>query len=843
MKLSNIFFCLLTFSVYSQKHEISGLIQNEQNEPLSNILISLLSMDRTTISYQYTNVLGEFKFILNDNQAPIFLKISSLFYEESEFEIDLKEKKTVVFVLKQKLTELEEVVIATTKINNDTINLGIHNYKINNIESVENTLKKIPGISIDSDGRIKYWNKEIEKTLIDGDDLANEQYTFISKDLRSEVVEDIQVLKNFEENTVFKKTRKSDKIALNLKIKEEFKNIWFGNVSMGYGKGTDSDNEFKGDVNMGLIKKKIKFLNSLKYSTLGDKAVPVLFGNKDDEKDNYPIYSIKKVQVPLVDELTNFNNAFNNTFLINKKFKNIVLRSTNFIGVDNQEQELLRRTDFLIQGDSLVESNSNNERNLMFFGELELKQNVSENIFFINKFKYKVISNKFSSSSLFGNSETTDLGKNNEISFYDYFQSTHSFRNGIVLNNEVHFGMSNLDENVNVDSEDLNFFFQNESLLKQKANKYLKYFGAKTDATYFFNRKLKSNLSVNYKNSQERIDIDLIPKDILYSNNVSFKRNEFIIEPSLVYNISKKIKLKTVLSSNFFNLNNVKKTLINYDAVLNLKYLGAMEISYSKKKNLTSNQNFLQNYYLINNNTFKRGGLFFIPLSYEELKFSLSNKNDKSTYINEFSFTYRKSKHALLEDFSLIDNLNFNSTLLISKTGKDFVFKDQFIFLVDDFGFKMETTQSYSMIPLDDQTVKLTEIYNGNYKFEITSYLSSALNFNLKFEYNNNVQSFDRNKSNFDSKNLILHLEWDVNKEISFNLNGGVYEFDKNYYNIINTTINYVPENKKFSYGLIMNNLLNEDEFSYQFRNSFFTSKTTIPLIPFYAIGSVKYVF
>ena len=99
----------------------------------------------------------------------------------------------------------------------------MRSWQIKKNESVEKSLKKIPGISIDKDGKIKYWNTEIEKILIDGDDLANDQYTFISKNLRTAVIEDIQVLKNFEENTVLKKNQKSDKkgvrsIKLNKKI-------------------------------------------------------------------------------------------------------------------------------------------------------------------------------------------------------------------------------------------------------------------------------------------------------------------------------------------------------------------------------------------------------------------------------------------------------------------------------------------------------------------------------------------------------------------------------------------------------------------------------------------------
>lgn len=197
----------------------------------------------------------------------------------------------------------------------------------------------------------------------------------------------------------------------------------------------------------------------------------------------------------------------------------------------------------------------------------------------------------------------------------------------------------------------------------------------------------------------------------------------------------------------------------------------------------------------------------------------------------------------MLQDYSLLNNINFNNTFLISRPGEDFVVRNQLIFLINTLGFKIETIQSFASIPLNNQNKELTKIYNGLYNLEITSYFSSAIDINLKFEYNNNVQTFDGSKSSFDSKSIILDFDWNINEEISFNLNGGVYELDKNYYNIFNTSINYIPENSKFSYSLRMNNLLNENEFLSQDRNSFFTSVTAIPLIPFYTFGSVKYIF
>ncbi|QMU64839.1 MAG: hypothetical protein GKR88_11425 [Flavobacteriaceae bacterium] len=836
-----LFFVVFCFSnhLFGQEIRLKAIVYDQQNKPLSNILVYLLDKEKKTIAYQYTNIDGEVFFNIENFTSPIFFKISSLFFEEKEKNVLFN--KSTVFILKPKIEQLDEVVISSNKINRDTLNLNIKKYQIKKNESIEKSLKKIPGISIDKDGRIKYWNKEIEKILIDGDDLADKQYTFISKNLRSEVLDDIQVLNNFEENTVFKRSRKSEKIALNLKIKQKFKNIWFGNVSLGYGDGLGEE-EIKATSNVGLLKKKVKFLNALKISSLGEEAIPVFFGNGDEE--NSPIYSFRKNNVQLPKEVVNFNNAKGNTFLINKKINNLVLRSTSFIGIDDLMQQSVNNTDFFFQNDSFLESNRVNDKNTLFLGEIELKHKGLENSYFVNKLNYKIKENQFNSYSLFNTSDIFDDNITKEMAIYDNFQYTYRFKNGVILNNELDFGLSNLKENTSIISENLNSLLQsNNGKITQTVNKDLKYFNLKTDFSYLISRNLKSNILFNIKNNQEKYNIFLFPEDSQYENNIFFKRNEFIFRPTLIYKLSKKMKFKTNITTSFFKLNKEKRILVNYFASLNVNYWGSLDISFLNKQAIPSNQNFLENFYLINNNTFKRGGVTFAPIDYEQFKIKLNNRNKKSTYNNEFSFMYKKSNSSLLNNFSIEDNINFNNTFLVKRNGEEYSFRNQLIFLINSIGLKLETKQSFLSIPINNQGAEISKLYDGIYNIEMSSYFSSPLNFNLRFEYNNNVQKFNNNKSSFSTKKIEFDLDWNFGSEFAFVLNGGVYSINNDVYNIINMSLGYEPENKNFSYSLKINNLINEDEFSIQYRDTFFSSVTTIPLVPFYTFASVKYIF
>ncbi|QTE21360.1 hypothetical protein [Polaribacter cellanae] len=846
MKLPTFLFVFFFYTAFTQEVKVQGLVVNEENKPISNILISIVTKTNEMLDYQYTSNKGEFNFTLKPTNDSLFIKASSLIYNEEK--MLLKKNSKIIFHLTPKIEILNEIVINTNTRNKDTLNLHIEKYAIKENESVEKTLKKIPGISIDKEGKIKYWNKEIEKILIDGEDLANNQYTFISKNLRTAVIEDIQVLKNFEENTVLKKNQKSDKIALNLKVKNTFKNVWFGNINLGYGSDVEKELRLKESLNLGLLRREIKFLDFLSYSSLGNKAVPIIFGENNTDLENNALYSLKTFSNILPDKATNFNKAFSNTFLINKKFKNITFRGTAFIGIDKQKQQITNNINYFLQeGASFIENNNLNNRNNLFFGEGEIKSNNLKKSYFINKFKYKIGANNFNTLTDFNttNSIINDIYKNNETSFLNYFQYTYDLGNRTVLNNEIKFGISKLNEKSTIKSDILaNFLNSNEQINQNIENKFA-FLDIKTNISYYLNKKLKSNIAIQYKTNKEDFSTFLTPNNSLFENNITFNRNEINIIPSLIYNVSRKTRLTAKLNTTFFKLNNFKQNAVNYNIKLDTKFLGDITLFHSKKQEFLSNRNFLPNYYLSNNNTFRKGSTFFNSLNYHLFKFQINHKNKLRTFNNEFSIAYKVANSFLLQEYKFTDNINFNNVSIVDKKGEFLTFKEQLIFLVNsiDIGFNIKTLQTFSKLPLGGNINELSNTYVGLYNFEITSYFSSKFNFNLFLEYNKQSQKVYDTNFSFNSKNIVLNLDYNFNKATSLNLNGAIYKVNKNYYNLINFDINYSPKNSNFSYSLSVNNLLNENSFSYQESNSFFFSEESVPLIPFYSFLNVKYIF
>src|SRR5690625_1641846 len=148
--------------------------------------------------------------------------------------IDLNSK---TYYLKDALEKLDEVVI-TRKPDvihkKDTVIYNPDAFAKGGERNVEDLLRQLPGIQVDREGTIFVGGQEIEKILIDNDDLLGNRYKLISKNLRIEAIDSVQVISNYLDNHLLKGIVENNKKAINLQLKEAYKQIWFGNIDAGY---------------------------------------------------------------------------------------------------------------------------------------------------------------------------------------------------------------------------------------------------------------------------------------------------------------------------------------------------------------------------------------------------------------------------------------------------------------------------------------------------------------------------------------------------------------------------------------------------------------------------------
>ena len=138
---------------------------------------------------------------------------------------------------KDKSIALKEVKITSPKIKQmgDTIEYILSSFMNNNDRTIEDVLKKLPGIDVEESGRILYQSKPIDKFYIEGLDLLQGRYGIATKNVEAKDVLIVQVLENNQEIKILKDRVFSEQAAINLKLKESAKGVLTANTLLGAG--------------------------------------------------------------------------------------------------------------------------------------------------------------------------------------------------------------------------------------------------------------------------------------------------------------------------------------------------------------------------------------------------------------------------------------------------------------------------------------------------------------------------------------------------------------------------------------------------------------------------------
>ena len=219
--------------------KLEGVIKDSLGNPLE--LANVIAINKATKSldsYGITNDKGRFRLDLKKNttysiQASyIGMKSLDEVLETSEENIS----KDFTLFADNSLDEVELVYEMPVTISGDTLVYNADSFNTGTERKLEDVLKNLPGVDINEDGQVEVEGKVVNKLMVEGKDFFDGDTKLATKNIPSNAVDKVQVLKNYSEvSQLGSVTNNQDNIALNIKLKEGKKNFWFGNITVGGG--------------------------------------------------------------------------------------------------------------------------------------------------------------------------------------------------------------------------------------------------------------------------------------------------------------------------------------------------------------------------------------------------------------------------------------------------------------------------------------------------------------------------------------------------------------------------------------------------------------------------------
>jgi hypothetical protein len=234
-----LFTSLLSFS---QLSSLKGTVTDsvEKKNPANAVVSVLRNKDSVLVKFARTEKDGSFQ--INELPPGKFIIMVTHPYMGDYFDVvDVKAPVTdlgkVYITPKTKL--LAEVILKSgspIRIKGDTTVYTADSFKVRPGANVEELLRRLPGIQVDRNGQITAMGERVKKVLVDGEEFFGSDPGIATKNLRADVVKEVEVFDKKSDQAEF--TGIDDGVkdkTINLKLKDDKKKGYFGKVEAGGG--------------------------------------------------------------------------------------------------------------------------------------------------------------------------------------------------------------------------------------------------------------------------------------------------------------------------------------------------------------------------------------------------------------------------------------------------------------------------------------------------------------------------------------------------------------------------------------------------------------------------------
>jgi hypothetical protein len=257
-------------AINAQNITVKGKIQDSEKKGLIAAMAVLLQpSDSLMVGFGTTDAEGAFT-IDDVKPAAYLLQITYIGFGTIQRKITLDSQNKVfdlgTIIMTEEGKMLETINISADyvpiKVTKDTIEFNADAFKTQPNAVVEDLLKRLPGVEVDGDGVIKVKGEEVKSITVDGKEFFGNDPKMASKNLPADAVKKVQVFERKSKTSEFTGINDgNDEMSINLELKADKRNGYFGNVTGGY--GTDDRYNAKTMINSFSKKTQISFLGGL----------------------------------------------------------------------------------------------------------------------------------------------------------------------------------------------------------------------------------------------------------------------------------------------------------------------------------------------------------------------------------------------------------------------------------------------------------------------------------------------------------------------------------------------------------------------------------------------------
>ena len=249
-RLLNIILYVVLAMPASAQTKVTGRVIDLQNKPVSDVIVKLVSGSKT-LAFTSTNAKGEYSLeIKSAPSGTLTLQFNHISYEKEASPLPASPTRGGVvkqdMVLTPKAVTLKEVTVKADPLRQrgDTLSHNLASFLGKGDVTLEDGLKRLPGVDVAQSGAISYMGKPISQFNIEGLDMLGGKYNLATRNIPADYVTQVEIVRNHHSRRV-EKDVPSNEVSMNIKLSKKAKLKPFGQEEAGAGYMEDGNDRLQ----------------------------------------------------------------------------------------------------------------------------------------------------------------------------------------------------------------------------------------------------------------------------------------------------------------------------------------------------------------------------------------------------------------------------------------------------------------------------------------------------------------------------------------------------------------------------------------------------------------------
>lgn len=280
---------ILTVSAGAQeKRVVTGTVTETGGNAVGGVVVKALGNAGKMLGFATSTPKGAYRLRISIDAKGVRVQFTAMGFETDTIPLsDGADKLDAILIPAAFVLPEVKAQLPAIRSKGDTLKYSVDAFKSGSDRTIEDVIKKLPGVDVSSDGTIRYQGRNIKNFYIEGLDMLQGRYSLATRNVKPDDIATVDIYEHHQAQRVLKGIVPSEDAAMNLTLKNKSMLRPVGNTKVGGGAGADGSGLWLGELFTMLIGSGSQMIVTAKGNNAGSTYGSELKNHVDDSGNQF----------------------------------------------------------------------------------------------------------------------------------------------------------------------------------------------------------------------------------------------------------------------------------------------------------------------------------------------------------------------------------------------------------------------------------------------------------------------------------------------------------------------------------------------------------------------------